>query len=144
MSTNVDILWNRCLEGLKVKLSQQVFQEQFAGLRILDLNDRRALIEVPLGRDIRQFGRLYKGLIEICFQETTGFSPDFEFRHPEQGQQSSRLGPIFRAQGIAINPSFSFESFVVGGKSQFAYSAAFAVAQHPGGGKYNPMLLYGG
>jgi len=144
MSTNVDILWNRCLEGLKGKLSQQVFQDLFQGLKLVELNDRRALVEVPSGRDLRQFTRVYKGLIELSFQEAAGTSPDFEFRYPEQAHLSSRNAPIFRAQSIALNPGFSFESFVVGGKSQFAYSAAFAVAQHPGGGKYNPMLIYGG
>lgn len=144
MSANVDMLWNRCLENLRGKLSQQVYQDLFSGLRLVELNDRRALVEVPIGRDMRQFSRVYKGLIELSFQESAGMSPDFEFRHPEQQIASSRTGPIFRAQSIALNPSFSFESFVVGGKSQFAYSAAFAVAQHPGGGKYNPMLIYGG
>ena len=144
MSTNVDILWNRCLEGLKVKLSQQVFQDLFQGLKLVELNDRRALVEVPVGRDLRQFTRVYKGLVELSFQEAAGTSPDFEFRHPEQAHHISRNAPIFRAQSIALNPGFSFESFVVGGKSQFAYSAAFAVAQHPGGGKYNPMLIHGG
>jgi len=144
MNANVDILWSRCLESLRGKLSQQVFQESFAGLKLVELSERRAVLEVPVGRDMRQFSRMYKGLIEITFQESAVMSPDFEFRHPEQGNSNSRLGPIFRAQSIALNPSFSFESFVVGGKSQFAYSAAFAVAQHPGGGKYNPLLIYGG
>ena len=141
---DVDILWNRCLDVLRSKLSQQAFQEQFSGLRLVELTERRAVLELPIGRDLRQFTRLYKGLVELSFQEASGQSPDFEFRYPEQGIQSSRLGPIFRAQSIALNPGFSFESFVVGGKSQFAYSAAFAVAQHPGGGKYNPLLIYGG
>lgn len=138
------MLWNRCLENLRGKLSQQVYQDLFSGLKLVELSDRRALVEVPIGRDMRQFSRVYKGLIELSFQESAGMSPDFEFRHPEQLHSISRTGPIFRAQSIALNPSFSFESFVVGGKSQFAYSAAFAVAQHPGGGKYNPMLIYGG
>jgi chromosomal replication initiator protein len=144
MSANVDMLWNRCLENLRGKLSQQVYQDLFTGLKLVELSDRKALVEVPLGRDMRQFSRVYKGLIELSFQESAGISPDFEFRHPEQHNSISRTGPIFRAQSIALNPSFSFESFVVGGKSQFAYSAAFAVAQHPGGGKYNPLLIYGG
>jgi len=144
MSSNVDILWNRCLESLKGKLSQQVFQDLFVGLRLVELSDRRASVEVPLGRDLRQFTRVYKGLVEQAFQETANMSPDFEFRYPEHGHSVSRTGPIFRAQSIALNTAFSFESFVVGGKSQFAYSAAFAVAQHPGGGKYNPLLIYGG
>ncbi len=144
MNTSVDSLWNKCLDNLQGKLSSQVFQESFQGLRLLEISERRATIEIPQGRDIRQFTRLYKGFLELALQESSGLNPEIEIRHPEQAHLPSRTGPIFRTQGIALSQSFSFESFVVGGKSQFAYSAAFAVAQHPGGGKYNPLLIYGG
>ncbi|MEG0391133.1 MAG: chromosomal replication initiator protein DnaA, partial [Anaerovoracaceae bacterium] len=41
-----------------------------------------------------------------------------------------------------FNPRFSFESFVVGKNSEFAYSAALAVAESPAS-QYNPLFLYG-
>ncbi len=42
-----------------------------------------------------------------------------------------------------LNPRFRFESFVVGKNSEFAYSAALAVAESPAK-QYNPLFLYGG
>jgi len=42
-----------------------------------------------------------------------------------------------------LNPSFTFESFIVGGSNQFAYTTAKSVAEKPGK-QYNPLFLYGG
>jgi chromosomal replication initiator protein len=42
-----------------------------------------------------------------------------------------------------INPSFSFDRFVVGPSNQFAAAAAEAVADRPGTA-YNPLYMYGG
>ncbi|WP_456451810.1 chromosomal replication initiator protein DnaA [Hydrogenimonas sp.] len=42
-----------------------------------------------------------------------------------------------------LNPSYTFESFVVGSSNQFAYSAALRVAEKPGE-IYNPLFIYGG
>jgi len=42
-----------------------------------------------------------------------------------------------------LNPSFTFESFIVGDSNQFAYTTAKSVAEKPGA-IYNPLFLYGG
>jgi len=42
-----------------------------------------------------------------------------------------------------LNPSFTFDSFIVGNSNQFAYTTAKSVAEKPGV-IYNPLFLYGG
>lgn len=42
-----------------------------------------------------------------------------------------------------LDEEFTFDSFIPGENSDYAYKAALAVAQKPGK-KYNPILLYGG
>jgi chromosomal replication initiator protein len=44
---------------------------------------------------------------------------------------------------VALNPKYTFESFVVGSSNQFAHAAARAVAEIPSK-SYNPLFLYGG
>lgn len=44
---------------------------------------------------------------------------------------------------VILNPSFTFDTFVVGNSNLFAHGAALAVAQKPGT-VYNPLFLYGG
>ncbi len=43
----------------------------------------------------------------------------------------------------ALNPRFTFESFVVGASNQFAHAAARSVATNPSR-SYNPLFIYGG
>jgi chromosomal replication initiator protein len=44
---------------------------------------------------------------------------------------------------VGLNPRLSFDSFVVGGSNQLAYTCALAVAETPVF-KYNPLFIYGG
>jgi len=48
-----------------------------------------------------------------------------------------------RAEPPALNPKFSFSSFVVGSSNNFAHAASLAVAQAPARA-YNPLFIYGG
>ncbi|MDO4573092.1 MAG: chromosomal replication initiator protein DnaA [Clostridia bacterium] len=44
---------------------------------------------------------------------------------------------------FALNPKYTFDTFVVGGSNHFAHAAAQAVAQNPASA-YNPLFIYGG
>lgn len=46
-------------------------------------------------------------------------------------------------ESTILNPSYTFESFVVGSSNQMAYNASLAVAKKPGI-QYNPLFIYGG
>lgn len=51
--------------------------------------------------------------------------------------------PKLNNKSTKLNPSFTFESFIVGDSNQFAYTAAKSAAEKPGE-QYNPLFLYGG
>jgi chromosomal replication initiator protein len=44
----------------------------------------------------------------------------------------------------ALDPRFTFDSFVVGKPNEFAYACARRVAEHPASQGFNPLFLYGG
>ncbi len=48
-----------------------------------------------------------------------------------------------QTKSTILNPSFTFESFIVGDSNQFAYTTSKSVAEKPGA-LYNPLFLYGG
>lgn len=64
----------------------------------------------------------------------------------EKSINLSPFGPIDGFSGStdsALNPKFTFDSFVVGPCNQFAHAAARAVASSPSR-SYNPLFIYGG
>ena len=48
------------------------------------------------------------------------------------------------AEAAALDPRFTFESFVVGKPNEFAYACARRVADRPASPGFNPLFLYGG
>lgn len=55
----------------------------------------------------------------------------------------SATAPRANSHPSGLNPKYTFDSFIVGGSNELAYSACQAVAKDPGT-KYNPLFLYGG
>lgn len=47
------------------------------------------------------------------------------------------------AKSTKLNPSYTFESFVVGSSNEFAYSICKSIIKNPAG-TYNPVFIYGG
>lgn len=43
-----------------------------------------------------------------------------------------------------LNPSYTMENYIEGACNRLARSAGMAIAQHPGGTAFNPLLIYGG
>jgi chromosomal replication initiator protein len=138
--------WSSCLASLKDKLSEEGFTKWILPLKMQDLSEHQATISVPLTVDMDHLARLYLGLIEHGLSQSMGHDVRVQFRRqPVVGL--STHGPSVPFSGmptIDLNPGYTFDEFVVGSNSQFAYSAALAVAKEPGGTKFNPLLLYGG
>ena len=59
---------------------------------------------------------------------------------PEETKKETKKNT---SKNITLNENFTFETFIPGEGSDFAYKAAQAVAEEPGV-KYNPILFYGG
>jgi len=141
------MLWQQCLNNLREKLADQSFQEYIADLKLTEVSEFRAIVEVPHNKDLRKISRSFKGLIELAYSEVANQSLDFEFRHPENQNARGAMAqhsPFTQSPRNMLQEEFTFDSFVVGGKSQFAYSAAVAVAESPGSTQFNPLLIYGG
>jgi chromosomal replication initiator protein len=138
--------WASCLAALKEKLSEEAFNQWIVPLKVFEANDFQLSLAVPGTIDIDQLSKVYLGLIEHCYQEANSREVRIHFRRMPNSATTfaGAPNPFTGIPMIDLNTNYTFEEFVVGNNSQFAYSAALAVAKDPGGTKFNPLLIYGG
>jgi len=90
----------------------------------------------------------YSEKIAHLFEIKTSVKPQVAFelknrRKSKQIKEVSTTAPQHSAQQSLLNPSYTFDNYVVGGTNQFAFSAAQSVCEKPGEA-YNPLFIYGG
>lgn len=136
--------WSMCMSALKEKLSEDAFTQWISPLKPIELTEDQLGLAVPPQIDLDQLAKIYAGLIEHCFQVANGRDIKIQFRRMQQATPNGAGISFTQMPIIELNPSYTFNEFVVGSNSQFAYSAALAVAKEPGGTKFNPLLIYGG
>jgi len=75
----------------------------------------------------------------------TQSAPAAEAQHIAMPSTPQRPAPRGTEEmSAALDPRFTFDSFVVGKPNEFAYACARRVAEHPASQGFNPLFLYGG
>ncbi|HOX53674.1 MAG TPA: DnaA/Hda family protein, partial [Fibrobacteria bacterium] len=138
------ILWAKATGVLQRMLAPEVHARQIAPLRCLEFSQTSLVLEAPVDFPLDAFRKSFQGLVEMAAEQTVGATPRLTLQQSRpvlQPNPESRSGEI---APVLMNPRFTFDTFVVGGNSQFAHSAAKAVADAPGRTRFNPLMIYGG
>ena len=153
----MDILWEKCLNIIKEKVSQQNFDTWVRPIRLSSLQDNCIKLSVPNRFFKDWLEENYHGLIKdsLTFLVGTVVQISFEIyqpleKTPDTANHSSNKNVSNAAAKHSthkINPSlnqhYSFDRFIVGTSNQFAHAASVAVSEKPAK-NYNPLFIYGG
>lgn len=89
----------------------------------------------------------FTGLIQHCFEIYDGSKPTIEITLSNEKKSKKDIlkeqTQNESTESTILNPSYTFDSFVVGPSNQMAYNASLAVSNKPGI-QYNPLFIYGG
>jgi len=89
----------------------------------------------------------YKDKISHLFELQDGVKPEVEITVGKIQNKKTPTSKVVEqktnSKSTKLNPSFTFESFIVGDSNQFAYTTAKSAAEKPGE-QYNPLFIYGG
>lgn len=91
----------------------------------------------------------YSDKIAHLFELRTGKKPEVKIVLKEhlkttktKSTPTEMIDAIKSTKNTILNPSYTFDSFVVGSSNQYAYTAAKSIAEKPGL-MYNPVFIYG-
>ena len=146
-------LWTEAGSRLHEILSEETYQRWISTIRAVSLDDAQLQLSVPNDFYQQWLEDNYLDVIEESVAAAAGRALTITFSIDTSGPEPESPLPariqdkpsIARATngGPALNPKYTFDSFVVGASNNFAHAACMAVVRAPGKA-YNPLFLYGG
>lgn len=150
-------LWAECLSHLSKRVRKQSFCTWLKTTRGLPSPEGTLRVAVPNRFVADWLQEHYMDIIKESIREVAqkDFALAFQVSkdsieyHPQMAMNFDRGGSKNNTTNgipgeVSLNPKYLFDAFVVGDSNQFAHAAAMAVAEAPGGNRYNPLYIYGG
>ncbi|MDX3958978.1 chromosomal replication initiator protein DnaA [Aliarcobacter skirrowii] len=124
------------------------FERYFRQLNLkkLSKDENIAIFEVANRYIASWIKNKYENILKEFFEKYSNFKPDIDIRVTGEKKLKKQNELQIKNQtpeSTILNPSYTFDSFVVGPSNQMAYNAALAVSNKPGI-QYNPLFIYGG
>ncbi|MBZ5626539.1 MAG: chromosomal replication initiator protein DnaA [Acidobacteriia bacterium] len=139
--------WDQILTYLQQNVTQEGYENWLKGTAFVGMDGDTMFVSVPDRETQAWLETEYAGLIRNGIRDL-----GLAVRHvsyealPARGAMNQALAAVdgeLESSTSALNPKFTFDSFVVGACNQFAHAAARSVATNPSR-SYNPLFLYGG
>ncbi|NPV70004.1 MAG: chromosomal replication initiator protein DnaA [Firmicutes bacterium] len=158
MRTELGQMWEKALETVERDLFKPTFQQWLKNTKPLAFYGDTMVISIP-----NEFARnwvesRYTPLLKKVLKDISGQDVNLTFVIPPtedpveapSGEHPGQYAPVAPPQASgeafarpALNPRYTFDTFVVGPSNRFAHAAALAVAEAPARA-YNPLFVYGG
>jgi len=140
-------LWDNTLDALRHRVRPSNFKHWIHPISCAEVfeDEARIVLEVPDDAHGKWLEDNYLTTIISCLKEVS--SQDYRVGFRASPSPSTSAVPKAPNRPTARQPNlvarYRFDTFVGGPNSQFAHTAAQAVAERPGS-QYNPLFLYGG
>lgn len=145
----ISILWNRVLQDIQESLNnKQLYDAFFKDTYIYGVEGNKMIIVSVSNLGKNLFKMQYYELIKSFVDKESGTNFELVFLSPDEVKKSSseevkeNEKPTFFKSAI-LNPSYTFDNFVVGVSNNEANQAALICASSPAQ-LYNPLFIYGG
>jgi len=138
-------LWNNTLYSLKDKLGTHQFNHWVKPIVCEAVTENEIVLKVPDRFFHDWLKDNYLDILRSSLREQAAKEMEIRFTYARNSARvaSPEALKLPTSPSIAIDPRYTFDSFVVGASNQFAHAASAAVSEAPGK-NYNPLFIYGG
>jgi chromosomal replication initiator protein len=133
--------WRQVQDELRVSVPDDTYRLWFDQLRPVSRRGPTLFLTGPR-HVMRWVGRRYPELLRAAALKADPGLREIELVAGDRAAAARASTPADAAARVALNPSYTFERFVIGPGNQLAHAAALAVAEAPGEA-YNPLFLHG-
>jgi chromosomal replication initiator protein len=139
-----ETLWSDLADRLRGTLNEKTFRNWFGEVSAVSLDNDSFVLAVPTDLTREQIERRFAHLMSAGVTDALGSERRLELIvRPAAIALPTVTPPVVpRPDGSAINPKYTFDSFVIGSSNRFAHAAALAIAEAPAQA-YNPLFIYG-
>lgn len=138
-------IWNQILFELNKNYDPDLINEAFGSAKVISENNSLITIMVDTMYIQTKINKFYFPSINNIAQNL--FSTPLRFKFITKDDLLQKTEPDVYIQKSAfesnLNPSYTFESFIVGDSNKFAQRTAYLAASQPGT-LYNPLYIFGG
>ncbi len=136
-------IWALARENMRRDMSALSFNRWIDVLEPVTIQNGILVIQCPDAATKSTINEYYKDTVRMGVKQANTQIIDVMLILPDQrrdfdGSENTTTPSIY-----ALNPRYTFDTFVVGNSNRIAHAAAQAVAKAPGHA-YNPLFLYGG
>lgn len=138
-----EVLWKKILETLETTVSQITFRTYISTLSPVDLDGTKIVLKTDNELYASSVSKLSDKIKEAIRKADTGIT-DFELvvEGSDDVYYTSEEEDSEEYAAPAIDPRYTFDSFVAGKSNEFVFAAAQRVAKNPGA-DFNPLYIYG-
>lgn len=145
MGRSADNIWESIKRELIKEIPPTSFVGWFSEVRPVKVDGDKLVLEVPSTFIKVGIERRFQDVLHRILRETVSPGLDIKLVVREEGAPDfvppASVSPRYLGT-LPLNPEYTFDTFVRGKNSQFAFAAAQLVAQSPARA-YNPLFIYG-
>lgn len=149
---DIQNVWEKALRAIQPRIGTPAYFGLIQGIKPVHLDDETLTLEAPNAfiKDVLEsrHGELLQEIVSTLLERQNvriefTISPRQEKLPFETETKSSASSANAAARSHALNPKYTFDSFIVGNSNRLAHAASRAVAGSPAKA-YNPLFIYGG
>ncbi len=138
---SIEDIWSAVCDECKKTITEIAFNCFLKDLKPVSFNSGEFVVSINNDYMRTLIEQNYSDLLNSAIKNVMGIDVSVLIIF-EDDEEKIKNAEQF-SDGLSFEDFFTFQNFIVGSTNHFAHAASLAVAENPGIGNYNPLVIYG-